>query len=650
MSATAGIWDMAGRHNSEELQQQGNRMMQSMEKYPADASAVWQGEHLFLGCHDQWVTPEAVNQQVPYYDTVRRMAITGDVIIDNREELFGQLGLNASMIDMPDIMLLLHAYDKWGEQMPRYLNGDFAFAIWDESRQQLFLARDWSGNRTLYYYQTAEKFMFASTMEALFQTGDVSKKLSTPWMAEFLTTVAMEESTDIQATVYEQINQLPPAHAMVLSADKSSIYQYGTLLPDEPLRLKSDGEYVEAFRDVFERVIRAKVRTRHGIAATLSGGLDSGSVVSYAAKILSGQNKPIHTYSFVPIPGFKDWTSSRLMANERPYIEETVRHVSKIHPVHDTYMNFADRSPLSEVEHWLSLMEMPYKYFENSFWIRGIFEQAQKQGAGVLLTGARGNFTISWGPAIEYYGEMLKKFQWIRLYQEMKLYSQNAGIRRKKIIQQIQQSAFPQLSRSTRDLGRPDALKWINPELAERTGMAERVRRAELDLVGSDTMSDQDIRLGKFSNLATANKDGAVTSKISMGYGVWERDPTNDPRIIKFCLSVPYNQYVQNGMDRALIRRATAGDLPDKIRLNQKVRGLQPADWVQRMLPIWPAFTSEIREICQDPAAAQWMNTSNIMEALKEVGDSPTAEAAFNPATRLLMRSLIMGRFIRSLA
>ena len=66
MSATAGIWDMAKRHSSEELQQQGNRMMQSMERYPADASGIWQGEHLFLGCHDQWVTPESVHQRMPH--------------------------------------------------------------------------------------------------------------------------------------------------------------------------------------------------------------------------------------------------------------------------------------------------------------------------------------------------------------------------------------------------------------------------------------------------------------------------------------------------------------------------------------------------------------------------------------------------------
>ncbi len=649
MSTAAGIWDHSKQWSSEELEQTGQRMMEQMARYPKDRSGVWQQDRVWFGCHDQWVTPESVGQPMPYYDALRELAITGDVILDNREELLEQLGL-LQQPELPDVLLLIHAYTKWGEQMPSRLNGDFAFMIWDGKQERLFGARDWSGNRTLYYANRQNQFYFASTMEALLHTGHVKRKLSTPWMAEFLTTVAMEESTDIHATVYEEIHQLPPAHKITVASGRCRIEQYGNLLPDGPLQLRSDGEYEEAFRELFARVVRSKVRTRHGVAATLSGGLDSGSVVSYAAPILSQQKKPLYTYSFVPIPGFKDWTSSRVMANERPYIEETVRHVRRVNEVHDHYMDFADRSPLSEVEHWLSLMEMPYKYFENSFWIRGIFEQAQQHGAGVLLTGARGNFTISWGPAIEYYGQMLRKFQWMRLYQELKLYSRNAGIRRKKLVQQIGQSAFPGLVRSSPDLGRPDALRWINPELAARTGMAERVRQAELDLIGSDTMTDEEVRNSKFANLAVANKDGAVTSKLSMGYGVWERDPTNDPRIVKFCLSIPFHQYVQNGMDRALIRRATEGQLPDKIRLNQKVRGLQPADWVLRMRPQWGAFTDEIRELCRDASVAQWVNTDNILSALQEVGDEPDAEAAFNPSTRLLMRSLIVGRFIRGLA
>ena len=61
-------------------------------------------------------------------------------------------------------------------------------------------------------------------------------------------------------------------------------------------------------------------------------------------------------------------------------------------------------------------------------------------------------------------------------------------------------------------------------------------------------------------------------------------------RVIHFCLSLPEEQYVQNGYDRALIRRATKRYLPDKVRLNQQIRGVQGADWVHRMIPNWKSL------------------------------------------------------------
>ena len=62
---------------------------------------------------------------------------------------------------------------------------------------------------------------------------------------------------------------------------------------------------------------------------------------------------------------------------------------------------------------------MPYKFFENSFWLKGMFEKAHEEDIGVLLNGDRGNFTISWGGALEYYSLLLKRLKWIRLYQEL---------------------------------------------------------------------------------------------------------------------------------------------------------------------------------------------------------------------------------------
>ena len=74
--------------------------------------------------------------------------------------------------------------------------------------------------------------------------------------------------------------------------------------------------------------------------------------------------------------------------------------------------------PILEIDDWLEIMEMPYKFLQNSVWLKGIYEKAHELGVGVLLNGEKGNFTISWGPVLDYYTLLLRKMKWIRLYHE----------------------------------------------------------------------------------------------------------------------------------------------------------------------------------------------------------------------------------------
>ena len=116
---------------------------------------------VFLGCHAQWITPESINEPLPYYHYEAQVAITADAIIDNRKELFDQLQIKPEdRKEMPDSQLILLSYLKWGEECPKYLIGDFAFMIWDQRNQKLFGARDASGYRTLYYFKITIDLQF----------------------------------------------------------------------------------------------------------------------------------------------------------------------------------------------------------------------------------------------------------------------------------------------------------------------------------------------------------------------------------------------------------------------------------------------------------------------------------------------------------
>ncbi|WP_337103061.1 asparagine synthase-related protein [Paenibacillus sp. YIM B09110] len=640
MSAIAGVFNC----NEEPVTVETiENMMQALQKYPAHDVRVWHDRFVFLGCHAQWITPESTKERLPYYDEQHKLAITADAIIDNREELFNRLQVeHFRRKQMTDSELILAAYLKWGREAPRYLIGDFAFIIWDEQKRHLFGARDLSGNRTLYYYHHSGQFAFCTVMNPLFTISGVKKELNESWLTEFLMIPIILDTIDVHSTVYHHIDQIPPGHSITVADGNLALEQYGTFIkPGGNLKLKTNGEYEEAFREVFQEAVTSKLRTYRSVGASLSGGLDSGAVVSFAANPLRQEGKTLQTYSYVPPTDFVDWTPKSLLADERPYIGATVQHVGNI--AHND-LDFSGRNSFEEMNDLLELMEAPYKFFENSFWIKGILEQAEKDGVGVLLHGGSGNYSISWGPALDYYAQLLRKLRLLRFYHELKLYGRNMRIGRSRLLPIIGKLAFPAPAFFSKPS--PDIPHLINPDLAERTKVFDKLKNHNVGLTDS-SMNEFAARIYQFENLSFLNHQGTSSTKLSLRYAVRERDPTSDPRVVRFCLSVPVEQYVQNGMDRSLIRRSTENYLPDKVRFNLRVRGVQGADWIHRMIPSWSAFTEELHQLCGDTGASYFLNVKQIKESLSKIGNSPKAELAFDPNARLLMQSLIVYRFIR---
>ncbi|KXY34668.1 asparagine synthetase B [Bacillus cereus] len=642
MSAITGIIHFTNEHVSIE---HGTRLMSDLQKYPADDIQIWHKENVFLGCHAQWITPESVGEQLPFYNYEKQLAITADAIIDNRNELFEKLQVNyADRKNMTDSELILLSYQKWGEATPKYLVGDFAFMIWDEKKQTLFGARDFSGSRTLYFYRGEEKFAFCTIINPLFTLPYVEKKLNEQWIAEFLAIPVNFESVDSQQTVYKYIEQVPPSHTISVKNGKVNFSRYYTPTTGKMLNLKSNEEYEEAFRDVYQSAVKARLRTHHKVGAHLSGGLDSGSVVSFAAKDLRAENKKLHTFSYVPVEGFVDWTHKGRIADERPFIQSTVKHVGNIQ---DYYLELPERSPLSEIDDWLETMEMPYKFFENTFWLSGVYEKASQHGIGVLLSGQRGNWTVSWGPILDYQAMLLKKLHWMRFYRELYLYSRNLGVKKSRVFEVVKRKAFPFLHQLLSSEEQDVFPRIINPEFAKKMNVFDRLKEQDIDITGTSISNAYDMKREQFEKTYYWSINGTYETKLSLRYALWDRDPTNDLRIVQFCLSVPEEQYVQNGVDRSLIRRATKNLLPDKVRLNQRVRGVQGADGVYRMAPFWNEFIEEVEELSVDPIISEFLNVEVIKKAISKLCKEPRPEYAFDLDFRVLMRSLIFYRFIK---
>jgi asparagine synthase (glutamine-hydrolysing) len=230
--------------------------MKEFSKYRFDKSGTIHDGSIFLGCHQNQITLESLNEALPYESEDGSLVITADAIIDNREELLGLLSVTEQNRDLTDSLLILRAYQKWGIDCPGRLVGDFAFASWDKQKNELFCARDHVGQRSLYYYHDQAVFAFATIINPLFKITGIKKRLNEIYIADFLAIPNARHEIDAGITIYEDIDQLPLAHAMVVKESGVKQWRYWEIKKTKEIKFDTDVEYEEAFRKVYTETVR----------------------------------------------------------------------------------------------------------------------------------------------------------------------------------------------------------------------------------------------------------------------------------------------------------------------------------------------------------------------------------------------------------
>lgn len=163
------------------------RMTQSMTCRGPDAQQIWIDHHVGLGHTMFHTTSDSWREKQPC-SLDGQIWIAADARIDDRANLIEKLRAEGrfDLSSATDVELLLHAYKVWGEQCPKYLLGDFAFAIWDGARQRLFCARDPFGVRLFYYASLANCFIFSNTLNCVRMHPAILRNLNDLAIADFL--------------------------------------------------------------------------------------------------------------------------------------------------------------------------------------------------------------------------------------------------------------------------------------------------------------------------------------------------------------------------------------------------------------------------------------------------------------------------------
>src|SRR5262249_36738168 len=178
-----------------------------------------------------------------------------------------------------DTEVIAHAWEEFGTQVPEHLNGMFAFALWDATREELLLARDRMGEKPLYYTMADGWIVFASELRALLVHPAASARLDLEGLARYLTYEYVPDPHSILAGV----NKLPPAPGLVATGNRVGVRRYWDI-PFKPEPAVDERVWCEEIAARFDRVVALRLASDVPVGCFVSGGIDSTVVAGTAAR------------------------------------------------------------------------------------------------------------------------------------------------------------------------------------------------------------------------------------------------------------------------------------------------------------------------------------------------------------------------------
>ncbi|MCS1352717.1 asparagine synthase (glutamine-hydrolyzing) [Mechercharimyces sp. CAU 1602] len=497
-----------------------------------DAEGVWLSAHVALAHRRLTVIdPEGGTQPMVRNFGGRTLVITYNGELYNMPELQQQLRSRYPLTSRSDTELILAAYAEWGLDCPQYLNGIFAFAIWDEREQHLFLARDRIGVKPLFYSATGERFLFASEIKALLTHPDVEPVLDEEGLAEVF---AMGPARTPGHGVFSGVNELRPGWWMRVDADGVKKKQYWVL------ESKDHSEDIvtttDRVRSLVKDAILRQLVSDVPVGTMLSGGLDSSTISSCTAEAFRRAGKEVlHTFSVDYVDNDRYFSENEFQPNsDAPWVERMNAFLGSNHQ-----RIVLDTNQLVESLAWAAdARDLPGMTDVDSSLL--LFCQEIKKRATVVLSG-------------ECADEVFGGYPWFH---------------REEL---VNAPTFP-WARLTGERARflsPDVKRMIRPadyvDARYQEALAEVPQREGESAVEKRMREISYINLTRWMPTLLDRKD-----RMSMAVGLEVRVPFCDHHLVEYVWNVPWEMKAIDGQAKGLLRRAVTGLLPEDVRTRKK--------------------------------------------------------------------------------
>lgn len=371
MCGIAGILGLRNSHLPSEAQGWLSDMLQSIHHRGPDSFGIHLEGAVGLG-HKRLAIidiDERSAQPMHAGEDRYRMVFNGEIY--NFQDIRGELeSLGHQFRTTGDSEVLLTGFIQWGYDVVDRLRGMFAFAIWDDREQELFLARDRFGKKPLYYRPDENRLIFASEIKAILRVPDVQR---TPDLEVIHDYLGLGYCTG-ERTAFQGIYRLPPASAMVVKADgERRTWRYWRLPAIDPaLSERPVDELLEEFMALFDESVALRMIADVPIGCFLSGGVDSSAVVARMAPRMS---TPLKTFSV----GF-----GNIGNDELQYAEAVARRYGTDH--HDFKMDYGLIDVLPQI-----IWNYGEPYADSSALVTYALSQEIRKHVTVAVTGDGGD-------------------------------------------------------------------------------------------------------------------------------------------------------------------------------------------------------------------------------------------------------------------
>ena len=561
-------------------------MLDALADYGPERTAAG----VLLGCRHGAGEPALAS------DAGAGVVLAADARIDDRGSLCDALGVpHPERGRLADADLVLRAFARWGEACPRHLVGDYAFAAWDGRRGALFCARDHIGARPFYYALEGDRFVFASSVEAVLAAPGVSGDLDERMVAAYLSSLRVDHA---ERTFFRAVRRLPAGHALAVEMKTGGgfgvrVERHWRPEQTPPAAAASDDAHAERFLELCGKAVRDRLRGGP-VATHLSGGLDSSSVAALAARELRRQGRPAPlAFSWLPAPD-----PPPRAEHEREYaLIDAVCARERLRVFHG--------APAPEVV--VDVLRRDGTLEGANFHDEVVLRSASRMGMRVLLSGFGGDQCVSYNGR-GHWERLLLRGRWRTLAAELRAWDWPARRSLAHLALSLLHPRLPRTLRMWRSGRSARPPMFIDPGFARRAKPPAPpiprmigVRRAQLFFLLNGEIG------------AALERDRGQAVRWGMEY----RYPLLDRRLLEFALGLPPEQFRRVGHGRWLMRHALRRVLPPEVCWNRrKDDPARSEPLVEALAEAWPAVRRQIAGSA--PSRARYVDMPALLERLED--------------------------------